>query len=315
LIEGTLLSFDDIANETVENMLSSCKSNEASSQLFLKNINASQQTFQRLPFNEEDNTTFPVIVLSKKSNCIMKDMTENLWDRMNQVVLVAKVLAQTIAIPFLMEKVNEDKMEEDSTDSGRTYKRIKLHTDWGLNGKLVSKAFSFLNGFNQIPFEDQEVMLKESLFEVIFTQSMIVFDFPNQMKTNTCMRGEVTIYTDINVYKTFGSFMPSLLFLTHDFHDFIRTDSFVMGILSILLLLQDRPGISCSHYLLQERLVFEDLLDKYIRAKVMAGDWSLPVHVIWETIYRKMNQISYIKEVFETVRITNIPSLHVDNHS
>ena len=91
-----------------------------------------------------------------------------------------------------------------------------------------------------------------------------------------------------------------------NFYAFLRKDYFVICILSVLCILQDKPGLSCSETFERERRFYYDILDSYIKGKVTRNEWPLDrdsiwIHIHWVSKELERHSFIYTKFLSETV--------------
>jgi len=314
IVEGTNYSLEDLVNESSE-VIEISSSTE--SVISIEGPEGNKITLQRLPSNvSPENSHFNVLILDSRSKIasIMTDFTEEHWSVLNQVLSMKKVLSELSSGKGNLLTV-EDEIE---TDYSRSYRKIIIERNWIMADKIFIRAFQMLDIFRELSCDDQTLLRKEAMTEVLFCQHAVNYDRENNFIINYYLRKTLCIYVHIRVFKEFENVTQQLTSLMEDFYDFVRKDPVVVGIMSVLLLLQERPGFTRYHTILQQRVLVMNILDKYIRAKTTSGVWALPVDVIWQHIHRKMGQLSQLKIFFEQTKVSNLnldPSFNVSDSS
>ena len=73
-------------------------------------------------------------------------------------------------------------------------------------------------------------------------------------------------------------------YFTDNFYDFLSKDIFVISILCILIVLEDRSELLCRHFFDAERKLYLELLQFYIQSKVQSKEWPLDRERVWRNI-------------------------------
>ena len=83
------------------------------------------------------------------------------------------------------------------------------------------------------------------------------------------------------------------------FYGFLRKDYFVISILSLLCIVQDIPGLTCSARLNQERKIYCEVFAAYIKAKILSSDWILDQDDIWNHVHGIFSDLSRYISIFK----------------
>ena len=255
----------------------------------------SREGFKTFYVEQPQLPTFNVYVttqsLRNSSIMIMESMNENLWLRLKDVINVSNIFYESSWID----------MSLDSNMNNKLNPILILILSGDIKCKNISNGVESLSFFRDLSLEDQIIALKDSFGLIVLLLAAHVYDKASESFIIPAVKGNLSFCIHKNRYLTtdFGKPMHEFYcsFLDN-FYDFLRKDIFIIVILSVLCVLQDRPGLSCSELLEQEQNLYLDLLDHYIKGKVMSDEWTLDRDIIW-------NHLDYImKEVlrFEGLR-------------
>ena len=160
----------------------------------------------------------------------------------------------------------------------------------------ITTIIESLDFFRSLSLEDQIIVLKESFEPIMFLVSVHTYDKESECFMLPAFKGLLTLCMNSCSYKNltveYGREMHDFQSNFMDnFYDFLRKDIFVIGILCILCVLEDRPGLSCQYFFNTERKLFIELLDCYIKAKLSSEEWSHDWFSIWKNIDFAMKEV------------------------
>ena len=221
---------------------------------------------------------------------VMKSLTKRHWKRLQEMTKAYKFweFFMTIHVP-----------DVNPTDSSR--KRLFLSAATDICSKNITLGIYSLEIIQGICLEDQVIVAKEAYFAL----GVLLYIHTYVRHENACViyspetRNvlQMCIHIDSNrahfsteLYDMYRSFLE-------DCYDFLRVDSVVIALLSLLVVYNDIPGLSCSKLFEQERNVHIELLDMYIDAKVESKEWNLSKKEIWDHIARFVTLLGMAKPV------------------
>ena len=265
-----------------------------------------------IEFHKECQLIFNVNVSTFSGNgsslIIMTSFTEDDWFRLKQVISVSRILCD-------FWKASHEVTQTCSTLSPKQEVFVQFLVSAEIQCKIISNSIESLSFFADLCTEDQLIILKESYYLIaclIFSHS---YDEVSESFVFTTSEGKLLLGAHKNVLKThflggnsqhLDQFFNTLL---KSFPVFLRKDYFVISTLSILCVLQEKPGLSCSDLFEKERRFYCELLDSYVRANVISNEWPLSRESIWKhfhEILKKVSGYALLYNEFQRVR-ENLP--------
>ena len=260
-----------------------------------------------LVFTRDSLAIFNVIITSitkqDSSIIIMDSLTEDHWTRLNEIVKFGRILNEFwTATHQLTSFVFKDEMDE----SGEKVKySCILDITVAENMKTTSNAIESLQIFRELCLEDQIIVVKESLllidtlvFGHTYDEEVESFVY-SALNGNLCMCiGKERLQKKSKggygklLEKSYASYLEN-------FYEFLRKDFFVISILSVLIVFQDKSGISCSEVFEKERRYYFEILDAYIKAKVISNEWPLDRDMIWSNFHEIFTFVSRHASIFK----------------
>ena len=211
----------------------------------------------------------------------MESLTEDHWVRLHEVISVSSFFHRLMSVDASFQW-NNNKPTLILSNSSHKY------------CKNISEGIESFLFFNNLSLEDQIIVLKESFSMITVLLFSYAYDEAEDSFIFTALKNKLLFCLNKNRYSTveFGNEMHEFncSFLSN-FATFLRKDFFVITILCILCILEDKPGLSCIDIFEKERSLYTELLDHYIRAKVASEAWNLDRDSIWSHIHRMMKEV------------------------
>ena len=282
-------------------MIPSFKNNETvtshcdSTSLYLQTNN------NLITFDREALSVFNVHVttISKEESSIiiMESLNDDHWTRFKDIISFARILHRFTYVDHEVT-INHDSIDQMFDDLNEPRYTCTLFSSVVRACSIISKAIESLSFFSNLSTEDQFIILKDCFYPIdwlIFNNiyddeaESYVFTALNGRLSYCCHRDRLKIYSSNQYTDKLDQFYK---FLLDKFLAFLRTDFFFISILSILCVLQDNSGLSCTDLLERERKYYCEILDAYIRAKVISNEWLSDVDVIWRNIHEIFYELS-----------------------
>lgn len=241
------------------------------------------------------------------SNIIMQSLTEDHWFRFKQIIEFARILYQCTSVEHALSfsPSSPDFMFDERNHLARY--TCLLFTSVERECNVISKAIESLDFFSQLSIEDQIILLKDSFIPIdclVFTHTYdeeiesYVFSALNGMLSFCSHRERLTMYPENQRSKGLNFFLNSFI---DKFLDFLRKDYFVISVLSIICILEEKPGITCTAFLENERRLYWEILDAYINANVIAYKWPLEPETICQNIHEILRELARYANMFKQV--------------
>ena len=134
--------------------------------------------------------------------------------------------------------------------------------------------------------EDQVNVLTECFESILFLLSAYHYDQIQEYFMLPALNAKFIFCSNRNKYwSEYGNELHNFkCYFTDNFYDFLSRDIFVISILCILIVLEDRSEIFCRHFFDTERKLYLELLDFYIQSKVKNKEWPLDRERVWRNI-------------------------------
>ena len=296
VVLGTGCSWTDILNSE-EKTPELVSSNLDTSCLVLKKNFCQWRIFQKRHYNIiPESSIFDVNISSSDSKVIvtMETMNSVLWKTLSHVIDTAVILKDILCSKF--------KISSSSCETSKS-KQLEIVGGWETFSLSVCKIAQLFESYRCLSKEQQIRMTKVSVTEVVFLQIAALFDKSNNSVVHPSIMSHLWICTDLvsmRKHVKTQSLCDQMLKVMSEFEDFLRKDEIVMAILSLLFLFKESTDNSNNILIPQERALFLELLDKYIRAKVQSKEWITSYEVTWSILKEKMAQISNIKSSIES---------------
>ena len=252
-----------------------------------------QTTNGLVTFYRETSSMFNLHVstMSKKESSIiiMESLNDQHWARLKDIISFARILYRFTYADHEVT-TNRYPLEPMVHDLNQPVYNCILNTSVEMVCDIISKAIESLSFFSKLSIEDQFIILKDSFFPVDCLLFNHTYDDEAESYVFTALDGQLShcrhkdrlkIYSLNQYSEKLDQFYNSFL---DKFFVFLRTDFLFISILSIVCVLQENPGLSCTDLLKIERKHYCEILDAYIRAKVISNEWLSDVDIIWRNI-------------------------------
>ena len=241
------------------------------------------------------------------SSIVMESLTEYHWNRLKGLNYFFKILKKFSQVSHQITKV-DCKAEEE-----KNYKFMcELFMMMNNSIKIMTMATESLSFFPDLSIEDQLIVLKESFCSLHCLHLVHVYNEEIESYVYSAVGGRLSlcVHKDrlrIQSNKIFSKELAEFYDSFQDnFYAFLRKDYFVICILSVLCILQDKPGLSCSEIFEKEARFYFEILDSYIKAKITSNEWPLDrdfiwVHIQWVLKELVRHSFIYTKFLSQTV--------------
>ena len=226
------------------------------------------------------------------SSIVMESLTEYHWNRLKKLNYFFKILKKFSQVSHQITKV--DCKPEGGENSKFMCELFMIRNN---SIKIMTMATESLSFFPDLSIEDQLIVLKESFCSLHCLHLVHGYNEEIQSYVYSALGGTLSlcihkdrlrIQSNTKISKELAEFYD--LFLDN-FYAFLRKDYFVICILSVLCILQDKPGLSCSEIFEKEARFYFEILDSYIKAKVVSNEWPLDRDFIWIHIQWVLKQL------------------------
>ena len=233
-----------------------------------------------------------VICQSKNSLQIMtlEGLTECHWNRLSQVVTASKYWSSLMKIEHIFS---------ESDDHGSVYQRLLISATTDYCTKQITMGIESLQAVQNLCLEDQLIVVKEGYFIVGFLLYINTFirEDNSFVLSSPVSRDLFALDIHLESHKTSYNnqvYDIHVKFLS-EFPNFLTEDFIFMAIVSILCLFQDDSALSRNCNFQKERYLYEELLDRYINAKIASAQWNASSSNIWHNIDRVINFVKKVK--------------------
>ena len=267
-----------------------------------------QTTNDLLTFDCEPLSIFNVRVttISKEESSIiiMESLNNNHWTRLKDIISFARILHRFTYVDHELT-TNLYSFDQMFHDLSRSIYSCILHTSVIRGCDIISKAIESLDFFPKLSIEDQFIILKDSFLPIDCLIFNHIYDDEVESYVSTAFDGKLSYCCHKDGLKIHCSnpysgeldqFYTSFL---EKFLVFLRTDFLFISILSILCVLQENSGLSCTDFLESERKYYCEILDAYIKAKIISNEWLSDVDVIWRNVHEIFYELSKYPKIFK----------------
>jgi len=231
---------------------------------------------------DEKSKSFSVHVHFNSSfnTMTMEGMTESLWTCLQQAIEVSKrIFEQLVPVQHYLVKYNANE-----SNSYVGMRKLFLVMDTYTYKKMAHKMCTDIAFVQQLPLEDQIILMKEIL------PSTIVDLHTQDRQTNAYCRTAVGNYLlfqwHLHYFEGMDEYKDTFKQMIDNTLDLLRFDPFVITFLMIIFFLQDKPGLTSSDEIKDERVKYSKILDMYFRAKIKSGLWnSITCEEAWSNMY------------------------------
>ena len=250
-------------------------------------------------FCRESQPLFNVYVSSQSSRgssiIVMESLTDDHWSRMKDLIFASRSF----------QKISRVGLDIDYSKDNFGKPIVSFSSVRQLDINYITNGMESLSFFQNLSLEDQIIILKETTYLVVLflmshsydqeSESFISKTPLENLVLSFCLNKNrlLTSNNGRRMHEFYIQFLES-------FHDFLLKDTFVIMLLCILCVLDDRPGLSCTEILDYERKLHLEILDQYIKAKLVTEQWSLDKDCIWNHIYDLRREV----EKYGSIRLT-----------
>ena len=170
--------------------------------------------------------------------------------------------------------------------------------------KLMTMATESLSFFADLSIEDQFIVLKESFCSLFCLHLIHTYDKEIESSVFSAVGGRLSFCIHRDILRRYSSaeYSEELSQFYESFQDnlyeFLRKDYFVICLLSILCILQDKPGLSCSERFDKESRMYFEILDSYIKAKTTTNEWPVDRDAIWTNIHWVLKELLRYSSIY-----------------
>lgn len=240
-------------------------------------------------FSRESQSLFNVYVSTQSSQessiIIMESLTDDHWSRMKDI----------ISASLLFEKINRVDLDVDYSKDNFGKAIVSFTSARQPSMNYISEGMESLSFFRELCLEDQIIIMKETTFLVVLLVVSNSYEEESEsFVAKTPLKDLISFCIHKNRFLSINNGQRMHEFSTQfvdEFHDFLLKDTFVIMLLCILCILEDRPGLSCTETLDNERKLHLEILDQYIKAKVISEEWPLDRESIWKHIHHMRGEV------------------------
>ena len=313
-IVGTDCRLQDVLSDNDKNVV--LKLDSSSPIVSFESLDGHMSYFYRLP-DQQTQQVFDVVCFSSSSQktSVIQGMTDHSWELLLEILSAAKhfLKAGESDVTLASEEQSEESISQslESQQSGQDLPKkclLVLSTTWLSIIRPLSKSLEIFSAFQSLPEADKDILRKQSTGEATVVRMIANYDKESNSRVYTGIKNHILVCTRTfsRVTKEIGeyrSFFESVNILMNEFDDKLRKDEVFMTILVVLSLLKEKPGVSRLDTINKGRRDFLDLLDKYIKAKIKSGEWTLSYNSMWNLIHRDIDRISNLRLLYENLKV------------
>ena len=243
---------------------------------------------------------FDVQIISKNQSnsspnqVVMKSLTEGNWKRLQEMTKAHKFWETLMA-------VHVPDVDPTNSHEARSLKRLFLSTTTDVISKNITLGIEALEIIQGISLEDQLIVTKEAYFALLILLTSHSFDKHLNAYVLYSPETRDILQMCIHIDSKRADYSTELYDMYRNFleecYEFLRVDCVFITLLSLLIVYNDVPGLSCSKLFEQERSIYAQLLDMYIDAKIESKEWKLSKIQIWDHIAKLMTQLAVAKYI------------------
>ena len=295
LKDGVIVGTNCVFQELLENK-SSLATISSETCLLLQNSYHDNDIMLRI--NTRNSFDIQVIEMNSNSKITLESMTENHWDRLKQIVMASGCFHQcSQAMHYLPDS---DPLPE-SVANETVNRRLILSCSIENYTKPITAGVEAFTTFQSLPLEDQLILLKEGIAEVGMVLSILEYNKASNTFVGTCVQGSLLICVhmdNLREVKTVSQCYQQHLRIYSEFFYFLQRDILLINLLAAIVFFKTREGLSCPEIIEKERLVYMEILEKYIEAKVKAGHWKASVEEVRYNIKNLMSQVKNVNSIY-----------------
>ena len=250
-------------------------------------------------FCRESQSLFNVYVSSQSSLgssiIVMESLTDNHWSRIKDLIFASRSFQEINKV-----SLNIDYSKDNSGKAIVSFSSLRQ-----LDINYITNGMEYLSFFQNLCLEDQIIIMKETTYLVILFLLSHSYDQELESFMSKTPLENLVLSFCLNKNRLFASnngrrMHEFYIQFLESFHDFLLKDTFVIMLLCILCILEDRPGLSCTDILDYERKLHREILDQYIKGKVVTEEWPLGRDFTWKHIHEMRNEA----EKYGSIRLT-----------
>jgi len=249
--------------------------------------------------SKTEDMTFPVDVQSSFKHMRMEGMTESLWECLQQALEVSKRIFQLL-VPvqhYLQEETHDP-------ESQVVIKTLTLVMDIHLKTKIAIKMFEDMHFIQNLPIEDQIILFKEIICSSII--DLHTQDRETNTYCRTALGSHLFFQWNLHFFEGMDEYQRGFKNLFDNTLDILRFDPFVITLLIIIFFLRDKPGLTQSQEIHDERVKYFQLLDIYVKAKIKSGQWQGISHQeISSNIYSIIHNLNILNPILTDTQKIN----------
>lgn len=298
--DGVIVGTNCVFNRLLENRLTLATVSSESSLVLESRFNDTLFRKDSEPTStSNDSFNVEVTDLNSGLKIILQSMTDNHWDRLKRVVMASKCFLQcSEAQHYLPES---ESMTVPSIAGETVQRRLILLSNTENYSKPITSGVEAFDAYQSLPLEDQLILLKDGVVEVGLVLTLLEYDSTSNTFIATCLDGHLLFCVHLDNFKEDATAEPLYQLLSKvysEFFNFLHKDVFLIHLLAVIVFFRTREGLSSPEIIERERLLFMEILEKYIEAKVRSGHWKTSVEDICYNIHHLMKQVKTVNSVY-----------------
>ena len=283
IIVGTKIKFHDLIRNLTSPDMNSFNS---SSDTLMYKTSSELVTFQRSDNSSNKFTPFHDCIFDvqmvkfSSETIILESLSDYHWEKLREVCsssrhlrLPMRVIYHDVPLDYSLEIV-----------VGNERKQLLLTVGMENYTKCISTAFGELPFYQSLPLEDQVILIKDGVMEVGLLILLQLYDRTENSFLRKVIDGHLIHGIHFDVIRGNKDIENLYHEMLSEEFDILRQDSFVVDLLSFLLFLTDRPGITEGAVIVKERNHYAQLLDKYVQGQIRSGVWNEDYDLVWNKI-------------------------------
>lgn len=246
-----------------------------------------------------------VVSLSTDSRIILEGMTESLWNILQQLISASLFFNNCTTVSYYLP-VGYQANSSENVLGECVYKKLLLTVGMDNVIKCVTAGVEVFDFYQQLPMEDQIILLKDGMIGVGFLFLLLLYDRNQNCKVHTALQDQLMIYISLDTMRENPLAVPiadAFKAVLLSVYEFLQKDHFVICLFAVVYFFQTHPGISCPEIVHDQRMIFCTILGKYIRGKIKAGEWKESYQDIWDNIRSIRPHVANLNSDF--VKMTN----------
>ena len=275
-----MLLVDFLAKEQLPGL-----SNDALSDVLHLSASKGGHFFSRNQFNEVEIQLLNNITADTKI-MTMRGISQDLWYRMHETVSASKFLKPILTLSQFVTPYS-------SLPSNGPV-QLKLTKSLETCANHITAAIESLDAYNEFSVCDQIIVLKEAYLPICFLLAAFTYCPQNECQNYWSPNGQLYLTVHLSKWKKDGFRNGKEMYDFYKtcmtkFLPFLKEDYFVIILLCMLCVFQERPGLSCNQVIYRERNLYLNLFDKYIETMVKSGHYPETQETIWNNINSLMD--------------------------